>query len=95
VVSIILTDLIIFINLKTLRKPMILLRKRFCIVFSKSFVFPYKFRLKIAQSLYKMVTGWKFRESNPGVVELFYTNPERPWCPPSLLYIRYRFIAGE
>ena len=34
--------------------------------------------------------GWTVRGSNPGVVEIFRTRPDRPWDPPSLLYNRNR-----
>ena len=30
------------------------------------------------------------RGSNPGEVEIFRTNPDRPWGPPNLLYNGYR-----
>jgi hypothetical protein len=40
----------------------------------------------IAQSVYRLVTGWAVRGSNPG--------PDRPWCPPNLLYNGYRVFPG-
>jgi hypothetical protein len=30
--------------------------------------------------------GWTVRGSNPRGSEIFRTCPDRPWCPPSLLY---------
>ena len=38
----------------------------------------------------RLATGWTFRGSNPGGVEIFRTCPDRPWGPPSLLYNGYR-----
>ena len=37
------------------------------------------------------------RGSNPGGGEIFRTNPDRPWGPPSLLYNGYRvsFTGGK
>ena len=32
--------------------------------------------------------------SNPGGGEIFRTCPDRPWCPPSLLYNGYLFFPG-
>jgi hypothetical protein len=37
----------------------------------------------IAQSVYRMATGWKVRGSNPGGGEIFRTCPDRPWAPPA------------
>jgi len=34
------------------------------------------------------------RESNPGGGEIFYTCPDRPWEPPSLLYNGYLVFPG-
>jgi hypothetical protein len=31
---------------------------------------------------------------NPGKGDIFYTRPERPWGPPTLLYNGYRVIHG-
>jgi len=33
--------------------------------------------------------------SNPGEREMFRTRPDRPWCPPILLYNRYRVSFPE
>jgi len=41
-----------------------------------------------------MATGWTVRRSNPGGGEIFRTCPDRPWCPPSLLYNGYRLFPG-
>ena len=38
--------------------------------------------------------GWTVRGSNPGGGEIFRTCPDRPWGPPSLMYIRYRVFPG-
>jgi hypothetical protein len=35
---------------------------------------------------------WK--KKNPGGGEIFYTRPDRPWGPPSLLYNGYRVCPG-
>ena len=40
----------------------------------------------MAQPVYRLATGWTVRGSNPGEGEIFRTRPDRPWCPPSLLY---------
>jgi len=40
------------------------------------------------------VEGWAVRGSNPSGVEIFRTCPDRPWCPPSLLYNVYRVFLG-
>jgi hypothetical protein len=44
----------------------------------------------IAQSVWRLATGWTVRGSNPGGGESFRTGPHRPWDPPSLLYNGYR-----
>jgi hypothetical protein len=33
-------------------------------------------------------------KKNPGGIEIFRTRPDRPWCPPSLLYNGYRVFLG-
>jgi hypothetical protein len=40
---------------------------------------------------------WKVRESKPAEGEIFRTDPDRPWDPPSLLYNEYRlsFLGVE
>jgi hypothetical protein len=40
----------------------------------------------LAQSVYRLATGWTVRGSNPGGGEIFRTCPDRPWGLPSLLY---------
>ena len=51
---------------------------------------------RIAQSVYRLVTGWTVRGSNPGGGEIFRTCPDRPWGSPSLLYNGYRvFPRGK
>jgi len=37
--------------------------------------------------------GWTVRGSNPGGVR-FFTRPDRPWGPPSLLYNGYQVFPG-
>jgi len=44
----------------------------------------------VAQSVYRIATGWTVLGSNPGEDEIFRIRPDRPWCPPSLLYNGYR-----
>jgi hypothetical protein len=48
----------------------------------------------IAQSVWRLATGWAVRGSNLGVGEIFRTCPDRPWGPPSLLYNEYRVFPG-
>jgi len=45
---------------------------------------------RLAQSVYRLATGWIVRGSNPGWGEIFRVCPDRPWGPPSLLYHGYR-----
>jgi hypothetical protein len=53
-------------------------------------------RAGIAQSVYRLATGWTVRGSNPSGDEIFRTRPDRPWAPPSLLYNVYRvFPEGK
>jgi hypothetical protein len=49
---------------------------------------------RVAQSVYRLATGWTFRESNPGGGYIFRTRPDRPWGQPSLLYNGYRVFPG-
>jgi len=46
----------------------------------------------VAQSVYRLVTGWTVPGSNSGGDEIFRTCPDRPWGPPNLLYNRCRFF---
>jgi hypothetical protein len=48
----------------------------------------------IVQSVYRIDTSWRARESNPSVGEIFRTRPDWPWGPPSLLYNGYRVFPG-
>jgi hypothetical protein len=48
----------------------------------------------IAQSVYRLATGWTVRGSNPGGGKIFRTLPDRSWGPPSLLYNGYRVFPG-
>jgi hypothetical protein len=52
-------------------------------------------RAGIAQSVYRIATGWTVRGSNAGEGEIFRTRPDRPWGPPSLLYNGYRIFPGS
>jgi len=45
---------------------------------------------RVAQSVWRLATGWTVRGSNPCGGEIFRTCPDRPWGSPSLLYNRYR-----
>jgi hypothetical protein len=47
-----------------------------------------------AQSVQQLTTGWTVRGSNSGGGEIFFTRPDRPWGPPSLLYNGYRVFTG-
>jgi hypothetical protein len=49
---------------------------------------------RVAQSVQRLATGWTVRGSNPGGGEIFYTCPDRPWGPPSLLCNWYRVFPG-
>jgi len=40
-----------------------------------------------------MNTGWTVRDRIP-LGTRFSTRPDRPWCPPSLLYAGYRVFTG-
>jgi len=48
----------------------------------------------IAQSVWRLTTGWTVRGLNPGGGEIFPTCPDRPWGPTSLLYNGYRVFPG-
>ena len=43
-------------------------------------------RIKTAQSLQRLATGWTVRGSNAVGGEIFRTGPHRSWGPTSLLY---------
>jgi hypothetical protein len=49
---------------------------------------------RVAQSVWRLVTGWTVRGSKPGGGELFRTRPYWPWGPPSLLCNGYRVFPG-
>ena len=51
-------------------------------------------RAGIAQSVYRLATGWTVRGSNPGGGEIFRNCPDRPRGPPSLLYKGYLSFPG-
>jgi hypothetical protein len=46
------------------------------------------------QLIWRLITGWAVRGSNPVGGEIFRTRPDRPWCPPNLLYNGYRVFLG-
>jgi len=48
----------------------------------------------IAQSVYRLATGWTVLGSNPVDGEIFRTRPDRPWDPSSFLYNGYRAFHG-
>ena len=48
----------------------------------------------IAQSVQRLVTGWKVRCSNPGGGEISRAYPDRLRDPPNLLYNGYRVFPG-
>ena len=48
----------------------------------------------IAQSVYRLATGWTVRGWNPCGDEIFRTRPDRPWGQPILLYSGYRLFPG-
>jgi hypothetical protein len=48
----------------------------------------------VAQSVYRLTTGWTVRGSNPGGGEIFRTRPDQPCGPPTLLYNGYRVFPG-
>ena len=49
----------------------------------------------IAQSVYRLATGWALRGTNSDGCEGFRAHPDRPWGPPSLLYNGYRVFPGS
>ena len=55
---------------------------------------PFSIYGPVAQSVWRLTTGWTVRESNPGGDEIFSTCPDRPWGPSSLLYNGYRDFPG-
>jgi hypothetical protein len=62
-----------------------------CLIFYKSVTY---FVGRLAQSVYRLATGWTVRGSNSGGGEIFRTCPGRPWGPPRLLYHGYRVFPG-
>jgi hypothetical protein len=49
----------------------------------------------IAQSLWRLATGWTVWGSNPGGSEIFRTRPDLPWGLPSLLYNGYWVFSED
>ena len=49
---------------------------------------------RVALSIKRLATGWTFRGSISGGVEIFRTCPDLPWGPHSLLYNGYRVFPG-
>jgi len=69
----------------------------FCLMFRlKNLLHTYdKLWAAIAQSVYRLATGWTVRGSNPSWGgEIFHTRPDQPWGPPRLLYNGYRVFSG-
>ena len=48
----------------------------------------------VAQSVYRLATGWMVWGSNSGGGEIFPTCPDRPWGPHSLLCNGYQVFPG-
>jgi hypothetical protein len=48
---------------------------------------------RVAQSVWRLATGWTVRGSNPGGGEFLRTSQDQPWGPPSLLYNGYRGLS--
>ena len=48
---------------------------------------------QVAQSVWRLTTGWTVRGSNPGGAR-FSARPDRPWDQPSLLYNGYQVFPG-
>jgi hypothetical protein len=51
-------------------------------------------RAGIAQSVWRLDTGWTFQRSNPYGGKIFHPRPDRPWGPQILLYIGYPVFHG-
>ena len=49
---------------------------------------------KVAQTVWRLASGWTVRGSNPGEGEILLTCPDRPWGPSSFLYNGYRVLHG-
>ena len=49
----------------------------------------------IAQSVWRLATGWAVRGSNPAGDEIFRTRPDQPWGPPTILYNGLRVFPGD
>jgi hypothetical protein len=79
-------------------KEIIPCRKRGCgwtlCEMEHSCVFTVLIGIGIAQSMYRLATGWTVRGSNPCGGEIFLTHPDRPWDPPTPLYNWYRVFPG-
>jgi hypothetical protein len=50
---------------------------------------------RVAQSVWRLATGWTVRGSTSCGGEIFRTCPDRPWGPPSLMYNGYRVFPGD
>jgi hypothetical protein len=51
---------------------------------------------RVAQSVWRLATGWTVWGSNPGAGEIFRICPDQPWGPPSPLYNEYwAFTRGR
>ena len=47
----------------------------------------------VAQSVQRLATEWRIRESNPGGGEIFRNSLDRPWDSTILMYNRYRVFS--
>ena len=66
-----------------------------CSVLENYDIIPSKIWAGIAELVWRPFTGWTVWGSNlGGGGEIFLTRPDRPWCPPSLLYNGYRVFPG-
>jgi len=49
---------------------------------------------RVAQSVWRLATGWTVGDRIPVGGEIFRTCPDQPWGPPSLLYNGHRVFPG-
>ena len=68
--------------------PLILKNTKFSMLLVKSNIFGTILNTQwtaIAQSVYRLATGWTVRASNPGGEKIFSTRADRHWSLPSIL----------
>ena len=51
-------------------------------------------RAEIAQSVQRLARAWRSGDRILVGARFFRTCPDRPWCPPSLLYNGYQLFPG-